>query len=65
MASPVSSSQDLRGGVGGGRRWPVSIFVKVSRSKEEGGEEEVKEEEAKRWRGGGRQHVNEPPAQCH
>lgn len=36
----------------------VSIFVKVTRS-----EEEVKEEEAKRWRGG-RQHVNEP-AQCH
>lgn len=63
MASPVPSSEDLRlgppggGGIASGR-WLVSIFVKVSRSKEE-----VKEEGAKRWRGG-RQHVNEP-AQCH
>lgn len=36
----------------------VSIFVTVTML-----EEEVKEEGARRWRGG-RQHVNEP-AQCH
>lgn len=63
MASPIPSSEGPRleppGGSGKARgRWLVSIFVQVSRSKEE-----VKEEEAKRWRGG-RQHVNEP-AQCH
>lgn len=54
MESPIPSSEDLQLEA----RGLVSIFVTVTVL-----EEEVKEEEAKRWRGG-RQHVNEP-AQCH
>lgn len=54
MESPIPSSLDLQLEA----RGLVSISVTVTVS-----EEEVKEEEAKRWRGG-RQHVNEP-AQCH
>lgn len=54
MECPIPSSQNLQLEA----RGLVSIFVTVTML-----EEEVKEEQAKRWRGG-RQHVNEP-AQCH